>query len=228
MHLHEELTPRPSQALVWQVVDSAFPIGGFAHSLGLEAAVQAGDVPDRDALSRFVRSALLQAGYGVLPLVTAAVRQPERLAELDALADAFLTNPVVNRASRVQGRTLVATCVRVWPSHATRAVQSSMAALAGHAAPLTGVAFRAIGLPLWTIQEIVLFAVARGVLSAAVRLGVIGSYDAQRLQHESSVQQGFVLERCSDLDLDHLAQPAPILDLVHASHDRLYSRLFQS
>jgi urease accessory protein len=228
MRVHEELTPRPSQALVWQVVDSAFPIGGFAHSLGLEAAVHAGDVRDRDTLSRFVRSALLQVGYGVLPLVTAAVRQPERLAELDALADAFLTNPVVNRASRVQGRTLVATCVRVWPSQATRAVQSSMAALAGHAAPLTGVAFRTIGLPLWTIQEIVLFAVARGVLSAAVRLGVIGSYDAQRLQHESSVQQAFVLARCSDLDLDHLAQPAPILDLVHASHDRLYSRLFQS
>jgi urease accessory protein len=220
--------PRLSQALVWQVVDSAFPIGGFAHSLGLEAAVHAGEVPDREALTRFVRLALLQVGYGVLPLVTAAFRQPKRLAEFDALADAFLTNPVVNRASRVQGRTLVATCGRVWPSQATKALQSSMAALAGHAAPLTGVAFKGLGLPLWTIQEIVLFSAARGVLSAAVRLGVIGSYDAQRLQHESSMQQAFVLERCADVGLEELAQPAPILDLVHASHDRLYSRLFQS
>src|SRR5688572_14928401 len=118
-----ELHPqRPSQALTWQVVDSAFPTGGFAHSLGLEAAWQAGEVPDRDALGRFVRSALLQVGYGVLPLVTAAFRDPGRLGELDALTEAFLTNPVANRASRTQGRALVATAARVWPS-------SEMAAL---------------------------------------------------------------------------------------------------
>jgi urease accessory protein UreF len=28
--------------------------------------------------------------------------------------------------------------------------------------------------------------------------------------------------------VDDLAQPAPLLDLLHASHDRLHSRLFQS
>ena len=226
--MHDPLTQRTSQALVWQVVDSAFPTGGFAHSLGLEAAWQSGEVPTAAALGAFVRAALLQTGYSVLPLVTAAFRQPDELAALDALAEAFLTNPVVNRASRVQGRTIAATCARVWPSEATQSLHASVGALAGHAGPLTGVAFRMIGLPLWTIQEVVLFAAARGVLSAAVRLGIVGSYEAQRLQHDSAAHQAFVLERCADLEVDDLAQPAPILDLVHASHDHLYSRLFQS
>jgi len=221
-------TRRPSQALVWQVVDSAFPTGGFAHSYGLEAAWQAGEIPDRSALVRFVRSVLLQTGYSVLPLVTASYRQPDRLSDFDRLADAFLTNAVVNRASRVQGRTLASTCARVWPSVSTRDLQGKVADLDGHIAPIMGVAFKLVGLPLWTIQEIVLFAAARGVLSAAVRLGITGSYEAQQLQYESAAYQSLVLGRCAGLEVSELAQPAPILDLIHASHDHLYSRLFQS
>lgn len=231
--------PRPSQALTWQVVDSAFPTGGFAHSLGLEAARQAGEVPDRDALVGFVRNALLQVGYGVLPLVTAAFRDGRRLDELDALTEAFLTNPVANRASRTQGRALVATAARVWPSPEMAAfaarftrtagrMSPTASTLYGHVAPATGVALRIIGLPLWTIQEIVLFAAARGVYSAAVRLGIVGSYEAQRLQYESGADQAFVLERCADLGPDDLSQASPITDLLHGGHDRLYSRLFQS
>ena len=34
--------------------------------------------------------------------------------------------------------------------------------------------------------------------------------------------------QCAALTLDDLAQPAPVLDLLQAAHDRLYSRLFQS
>ena len=48
------LTPEPSlpvpEALVWQLVDSAFPTGAFAHSLGLEAAWHHGEVASRDDL----------------------------------------------------------------------------------------------------------------------------------------------------------------------------------
>jgi urease accessory protein len=213
---------------VWQVVDSAFPTGGFAHSLGLEAAWQGGEVVDRDGLQGFLRDSLLQVGRGTLPLVTAAFRAPARWPELDELAEAFLTNPVANRASRVQGRAWLATCARVWPSASMTTLARTGQELRGHVAPLTGVTLRATGLPLWTIQEIVLFLAARGVLSAAVRLGITGSYDAQRLLSETEPDFAHVLARSADLDDADLAQAAPILDIVHASHDRLYSRLFQS
>src|SRR6478672_7199173 len=103
---------------IWQLADSAFPTGSFAHSWGLEAAWQSGEVADLAALRRFVLDTLEQAGRGVLPLVNVAHRQPERLSELDAIADLFLTNPVANRASRAQGRAFSSTCARVWPSPA--------------------------------------------------------------------------------------------------------------
>jgi urease accessory protein len=185
-------------------------------------------VPDADALKAFLRGTILQAGYASLPLMNTAFSAPSRLAELDALNDAFLTNAVANRASRVQGRTLIATAVRVFSSPALRSIEKAASGLAAHAAPLAGALFRAMDLPLETSQRIVLYLAARGVLSAAVRLGIAGSYEAQRLQADASQDLDAVLDRCRHLDVDDLAQPAPLIDLWQGSHDRLYSRLFQS
>src|SRR5439155_25359702 len=77
-----------SDWLTWQIVDSAFPTGAFAHSWGLEAAWQQGEVNDLDALRAFLEASIQQAGYASLPLVNDAYRSPEQLEALDALADA--------------------------------------------------------------------------------------------------------------------------------------------
>ena len=237
--------------LVWQLVDSAFPTGAFAHSLGLEAAAQHGEVASREDLRRFVEATILQAASGALPLVNAAYREPARLAEWDALNDAFLSNAVANRASRQQGRTLVASAARIFASSTLDALharvvstpnsqsptpkalptsnsQGPAPALLAHAAPMTGAVFASLGVTLETTQRMVLFVAARGVLSAAVRLGVTGSYDAQRLQSECAGWIGRVLLRYGDAGPDDLAQTAPVIDILQGAHDRLYSRLFQS
>jgi len=73
-----------------------------------------------------------------------------------------------------------------------------------------------------------LFGVARGTLSAAVRLGITGTTDAQRILSERAADLDLAIRRCSDLAIDDAAQTSPLIDLWHASHDRLYSRLFQS
>src|SRR5438270_9320121 len=39
-----------SDWVIWQLVDSAFPGGGFAHSAGLEAALQLGEINGRAGL----------------------------------------------------------------------------------------------------------------------------------------------------------------------------------
>ena len=214
--------------LAWQVVDSAFPVGVFAHSWGLEAAWHAGHVSDAAALQQFLGGAVQQTGYGALPLLVGAYRDPEQWPALDELADAFLVNTVANRASRVQGRTLAATAARIWPSAAMRAIQARTEGGRAHVAPLSGLVFRAIGLSCDTANAVTLFGTARGVLSAAVRLGIVGSYQAQQLQHEVGPYLDTILVRCRKLRPADVCQTAPILDLLQAGHDRLYSRLFQS
>ena len=217
-----------SDWLTWQVVDSAFPTGVFAHSWGLEAAWQQGEVDGLDYLRVFLEASIQQAGYGSLPLVNDAYRSPEQLEALDALADAFLLNAVANRASRIQGRTLLGTAGRIWPSAQLAALHGRADATCAHVAPLAGATFRAIGLSLATAQKVVLYGTARGVLSAAVRLGIAGSFETQRMQYACSPWLDRIADRCGALTIDDLAQTAPLLDLLQAGHDRLYSRLFQS
>ena len=212
----------------WQLVDSAFPTGAFAHSLGLEAAWQHGEIVGSDHLFRFARSVVVQTAHGVVPLVNAAYRAPARLADLSALNDAFLTNGIANRASRIQGRTLVATASRVWPGPGLQALRDQLPSMAAHIAPLTGVVFRQLGVSLATTQRVVMFAAARTVLSAAVRLGIAGGYETQSMQSGLEASAMSALEGVADATEEALAQTAPLIDILQGTHDRLYSRLFQS
>ena len=104
-----------SDFILWQLADSAFPTGGFAHSLGLEAAWQHGEVRNRTDLASFIEAGLQQLGHAALPFVTAAFDAPEKLSEFDQLCDVFTTNHVANRASRAQGRAFLSAVERIFP-----------------------------------------------------------------------------------------------------------------
>jgi urease accessory protein len=216
--------------LVWQLIDSAFPSGGFAHSAGLEASLQHGHVTDGAGVRAFARQALAQCGRSALPLVTAAHRQPADLAELDRLSDLFLSNPVGNRASRAQGRALLTSVARSFPEAPIASVDASIRheGLAGHYAPLFGSIFSVLDVDLLDTQRAFLFILVRGVGSAAVRLGIMGAYDAQAMQAHVAPHIDTVIRQCGALAPHEIAQTAPLIDLFQSTHDRLYSRLFQS
>jgi urease accessory protein len=214
--------------LLWQLIDSAFPAGGFAHSWGLEAAYQAGEISGDAALQQFLVDTVWQTGHAMLPLVNAAHRAPGRAAELDALCEAFLTNAVANRASRLQGTALLSACARIWPTADLRALAARGMLPFGHQGPIAGAALRLLGLSSEDARQMTLVIACRGVLAAAVRLGIVGPYRAQQLQFGCAADMEEVLARCGGLDETHLTQTAPLVDLLQSAHDRLYSRLFQS
>jgi urease accessory protein len=212
-----------------QLADSALPTGGFAHSAGLEAAAQQREVATASELLRFARDALWQAGHFAIPLATAAHRDPATLPQLDARADAFLVSRVANRASRTQGRAFLDTCARIFPAQVSELRDHARAAkLLLHHAPIFGAVGNALGLARSDVQQLWLSLALRGLLFAAVRLGLVGTHEAQRLQHELASEMGEVLAACGDLSEEDVAQTSPLADLFGSTHDRLYSRLFQS
>ena len=211
--------------LIWQLVDSAFPTGGFAHSLGLEAAWQHGEVRGRAELISFIEASLDQLGHASLPFVLAAFDAPERLEEFDSLCDAFTTNHVANRASRAQGRAFLTAVERVFGAEC--GVRSAEAQFA-HFAPIFGACLRRLEISRETTARMFFFNHLRSVLAAAVRLNIIGPMEAQMLQHWLTFKAEEIRQRCESLTLDQIAQTAPLLDLWQGAQDRLYSRLFQS
>ena len=215
---------------LWQLADSAFPTGGFAHSNGLEAAWQHGEVRDGAQLAGFIEASLRQLGHGALPFVTAAHDQPDRLGELDRLCEAFLTNHVTNRASRLQGRALLASAERIFAPPALRRLKESPEhePPCGHLAPIFGVVARALGLGRESAGRLFFFLHLRSLTASAVRLGFVGPLEAQALQHRLGPRAEGILTRGQDLAVDAIAVTAPLLELWQGTQDRLYSRLFQS
>ena len=215
---------------IWQLADSAFPTGGFAHSGGLEAALQQGEIQNLDEFKTFITAALWQAGFGGLPLLNSAHSSLDSISELDQLCDVFITNHVANRASRVQGRSFFSACLRSFSFGQLVGLDELMKeqGLFRHYAPVFGGVLSILEIDLRSSQMLFLYCQLRGLLSASVRLGITGPYQSQKIQFEFANELEKIVQHCGRLKSDELSQSAPLLDLFQANHDRLYSRLFQS
>jgi urease accessory protein len=211
--------------LTFQLADSTFPSGGFAHSGGLEAALHAGAI---ESFPRWLGDALWQAGHTALPFVGAAHDAPQRLAELDDAYDAALRNPVLNAASRSQGRGHLDACLRSLGGHELASLRERARSGPQHLAPVFGASLAVLGVDRESAIAVYLHGVARGLLSAAVRLAVVGPIEAQRLQADAAPLMDDVVRRCAHLDPAEQTQVAPLQDLLAGGHDRLSARSFAS
>jgi urease accessory protein len=219
-----------SEWLFLQLADSSFPTGGFAHSGGLEAAHHCKEVRTREDLIDFLESALAQCARGSLPFVRAGHRQEQPFAEIDRLFDAFTSNHIANRASRLQGRAFLSSADRAFDQPRISELRSYAEDedLPRHFPVVFGAVLRFLGFDCLATLRLVLHNQLRSCLSSAVRLNILGPIDAQNLQFSLAPVAEWQLTLCADMPLASAAQTAPILDLLQGMQDRLYSRLFQS
>ena len=98
----------------------------------------------------------------------------------------------------------------------------------GHHAPVFGLVCRLLEISRDDAGQLFLFNHLRTLGSAAVRLGIVGPMEAQRMQHSMTPLAKQVWSDCATIPVEEAAQTAPLLDLWQSGQDRLYSRLFQS
>lgn len=218
----------------WQLLDSILPTGGFAHSYGLEVAMQSRMVNNPEDLRSFVIQVLENTGSLLLPFVYCASKSPDAAAwvKLDQLLEATLTNEVGRKASTSQGSALLRVAASVFTE--VQSLQDLRQTFLGsksvsfHHAPIFGAICGLVGFDSETTQRAYMFVTMRDVISAATRLNLIGPLAASVLQHQVALDAEKMVQKWRDRDVTEASQTAPLLDALQGCHAYMFSRLFCS
>ncbi|KAI7982741.1 Urease accessory protein F [Camellia lanceoleosa] len=218
----------------WQLLDSILPTGGFAHSFGLEAAVQARIVSGPEDLRTYVIHLLENTGSLLLPFIYSGTISPDMQTwhRLDKMLEATLTNEVGRKASISQGSALMRVASAVFseiPSlKIMRETSLATGSVAFHHAPIFGLVCGLLGIDCEISQKAYMFITMRDIISAATRLNLVGPLGAAVLQHQIALVAEDLSNKWMNRKVEDACQTAPLLDTVQGCHGYLFSRLFSS
>ena len=219
-----------------QFTDSAFPVGTFSFSNGLETAAFENIVTDKNTLEQFARSQAWQAAFtdGIAALHS---YRASKAGELDKIveADKELMLCKMNDEARVMltrmGKKLAELAVKLYPeddliSNFLRLIKEEKTP--GMYPVVQGVIFAKSG-----IEEVDLFAshqygVVNMVLSAALRCVRVSHYDTQQILFNLSKETPRLYEMVSEMNLEELNAFFPELDILASLHEKGTQRMFMS
>lgn len=224
------MTDHASALAALQQADSFFPGGAMAFSWGLEALRRDALVVDARTLAAFVRTQALRRwatfDQGIVCAAWRAGDDLDAWREADALCEAMTLPEPLRSGSRRLGRTLADVHARLGLD-AARRLRDALAERAspGHLPAVQGSVWRALGIGLDDARAVSAHTVCTGAVSAAVRLGLVGHLDAQRVLASLRAPLADVLSRDAPepAALSSTTFAADIAALRHAAHD---ARLF--
>ncbi|MEM1066222.1 MAG: urease accessory UreF family protein [Pseudomonadota bacterium] len=201
-----------------QWLSPAFPVGGFAYSHGLEAAVSAGDVTDAGTLKRWLSDVLwLGAGRADAVLLMATQRGGD-LAELTDLAAALAASRERWEETLAQGRAFGDT---VEALTGRRQPEAPLAIAVGHAA-------RMLDLDPVRVAGLYLHAFASNLVSGAVRFVPLGQTEGQGVLAALHPLIEQVAAEASETEPDAISNAAVGADLAAMAHETLEVRIFKT
>jgi urease accessory protein len=227
----------PAQALRLQTwLSPAFPTGAYAYSHGLERAVEAGKVRDRDSLVEWLDADLRQ-GTGrndaiLFALAHRAVREAGTNAflEVATLAAAMRGTAELALESTAQGGALLATVRLAWPDPRLDRIAARLtAARIAPTLPVAAAACIALhGVALDDALPLYVQATVANLVSAGVRLVPLGQTDGQRAIAALEPAVTAVAAAALAATEKDLGSAATMVDIASAQHETQYTRLFRS
>ncbi|KAG2179466.1 hypothetical protein INT44_006312 [Umbelopsis vinacea] len=228
-----------SNWLLYLLTDSALPTGGFVASSGLEASFQAGLIPSASTLPDFTLSAAHSFAFNTVPFVRAGYYTVDSEDPIAALEDADATcealmigNTVARRASLAQGVAMLTLHIKCFSPDDEVVKQWKKMIRAGkvdgHFAICFGLVCRQLSVSIENTSHLWLYLFTRTLYSSAVRMNIIGPYEAQRMLLRAKEGIEDVVQKTMHLTMDDACQTNPLLDVCQGMHDRLYTRLFNS
>jgi urease accessory protein len=205
----------------------AFPTGGFSYSHGLEWAVEAGWVLDATSLQAWLEDILmLGSGRQDAILISEAVRfatSPKQFDELNALALALAPSSERRLETVQQGNSFQRAIGESWNS------ENAITRFDEIAYPVAfGIAVAQHGIALSDAIPAFLNAFLSGLISAAIRLSIIGQRDGQKLLAALVPKIRILATDIGNTTLDDLGSATLGVDFASLKHEEQYSRLFRS
>ncbi|MCR8723963.1 urease accessory protein UreF [Frigidibacter sp. ROC022] len=204
-----------------QLFSPAFPVGSFAYSHGLEAAIADGRIGTAAELQAWLRDVLAHgAGRNDALLLAAAhaAAGPDDLARVDALSRALVPSSERLRETVLQGAAFARTVADVWGIDLK---PLSYPVAAGRAA-------RLLGLPPEATARHYLLAMASTLVSVAVRLVPLGQTEGQQVLAALVPLCAALAAETADGDLDEIGGAAILSDLAGMRHETMETRVFRS
>ena len=208
-----------------------FPVGAFAYSHGLEWAHEAGDLADaddlRDWLETLVERGALHNDAILLGEAYRAAMQSDacRLANVNELALAMATGRERRLETTTQGNAFMLAIRKSWLCASLDLLEASEDVAYPVAAALAAAGH---DLPLDATLDMYCLGFVSNLISAAIRLGIIGQSDGQRVIAALIPTIRATAQACASKTLDDLGGAAFRSDLASLKHETQYTRLFRS
>ena len=211
----------------------AFPVGSFAYSHGLEWAVEAGDVPDAAALAQWLADLAAFGAPHTDAILFAAAHRAASAADWRALNDvndlavALAGSSERRLETSAQGAAFRLAARAAWDCEPLARVPEHDG---GPIAYPIAVAAAAAGHAMARERAVAAFVVAlfANLVSAAVRLSVVGQTDGQRALADILPALEAMACEAAGATLDDLGSAAFRSDIAAMRHETQYSRLFRS
>jgi len=209
----------------------AYPTGAFSYSHGIEYAVEAGLIDNRETLAQWIGRILTDGGGRVdsMLFVTAyrSADRPQQLDEIAELAAAFRSSSEVALESTQQGAAFLAATRAAWPDARLDAMAER------HrdrplALPVVVAVACAGRVPLASAFAAYLQALGANLVSAGVRLIPLGQSDGQRAVAALEPFVREAAERALTTPFEEIGSAAPMVDWASMCHETQYTRLFRS
>lgn len=224
--------PGPLLGLL-QLVDSAFPSGAFTLSHGLETMVADGAVQSADDLCGLLEVSLLDRlarGDLVILIGVHDASDLEEVLDLDRRLSTVKLAADDRIASRRVGRRLAIEASRLVDDDLLAEYVGALidGRADGNAAVALGVATRAFSVPATDAALGAAWAFASGLCAAALRLGLLGHGQVQRILRDAGPTMRLAVERAAAADPRDIRPSAPQLDIALGRHEAASAHLFAS
>lgn len=218
-----------------QFSDSAFPVGAFSFSNGLETAAERGWVHDAATLEEYVRAMTVQTAFcdGAAALHAfraAAADELDGVLEVDAGLwlrkfgdeNRRMVSRMGRKLTELAERTVDAPAVREW----SRAVREQRTP--GCYAVAQGVLFAACGLDEQSLFASHQYGVANMLLSAALRCVRVSHYDTQDILYRLGETCDALYDEVRTMRPDELHLFLPEADVLASLHEKGTVRMFMN